>query len=65
MTERKKIPGMGELAYVLGLILCALGVCFSANSGFGVSMVVAPAYVLHCKLEPLLPFFSFGVAEYV
>jgi uncharacterized membrane protein YczE len=28
-------------------------------------MVVAPAYVLHCKLEPLLPFFSFGVAEYV
>ena len=65
MTERKKIPGMGELAYVLGVILCALGVCFSAKSGFGVSMVVAPAYVLHCKLEPLRPFFSFGVAEYV
>ena len=65
MTKRKKIPGMGEPAYVLGVILCALGVCFSAKSGFGVSMVVAPAYVLHCKLEPLLPFFSFGVAEYV
>ncbi|MBO5734637.1 MAG: hypothetical protein J6S15_00875 [Clostridia bacterium] len=65
MTQRKPISGMGELAYVLGVILCALGVCFSAKSGFGVSMVVAPAYVLHCKLEPLLPFFSFGVAEYV
>lgn len=65
MTERKKIPGMGELAYVLGVVLCALGVCFSAKSGFGVSMVVAPAYVLHCKLEPILPFFFFGVAEYV
>ena len=65
MAKSKKIAGMGELAYVLGVILCALGVCFSAKSGFGVSMVVAPAYVLHCKLEPLLPFFSFGVAEYV
>lgn len=65
MTQRKQIPGMGELAYLLGVIFCALGVCFSAKSGFGVSMVVAPAYVLHCKLEPLLPFFSFGVAEYV
>lgn len=65
MTKSKKIAGMGEPAYVLGVILCALGVCFSAKSGFGVSMVVAPAYVLHCKLEPLLPFFSFGVAEYV
>lgn len=65
MAKSKKIAGMGEPAYVLGVILCALGVCFSAKSGFGVSMVVAPAYVLHCKLEPLLPFFSFGVAEYV
>lgn len=27
-------------------------------------MVVAPAYLLHPKLEPILPFFSFGVAEY-
>ena len=65
MAKSKKIAGMGEPAYVLGVILCALGVCFSAKSGFGVTMVVAPAYVLHCKLEPLLPFFSFGVAEYV
>lgn len=65
MQRNKRIPGVGELAYVLGVVLCALGVCFSAKSGFGVSMVVAPAYVLHCKLEPLLPFFSFGVAEYV
>ena len=65
MAKSKKITGMGELAYVLGVILCALGVCFSAKSGFGVSMVVAPAYVLHCKIQPFLPFFSFGVAEYV
>ena len=65
MKDQKKIGGMGELAYVLGLVLCALGVCFSAKSGFGVSMVVAPAYVLHCALQPIFSFFSFGVAEYV
>lgn len=62
---KKRVAGTGEIAYLLGIVLCALGVCFSAKSGFGVSMVVAPAYVLHCKLSPYLPFFSFGVAEYV
>ena len=61
----KRIAKTSELAYLIGIVFCALGVCFSAKSGFGVSMVVAPAYVLHCKLSPYLPWFSFGVAEYV
>ncbi len=61
----KRAVKTGETAYLLGVVLCALGVCFSAKSGFGVSMVVAPAYVLHCKLSASLPFFSFGAAEYV
>lgn len=65
MTMIKRVAKTGELAYMLGIILCALGVCFSAKSGFGVSMVVAPAYVLHCKLSPLFPFITFGVAEYL
>lgn len=61
----ERVAKTGELAYVLGVVLCALGVCFSAKSGFGVSMVVAPAYVLHCKLSPYFPFVTFGVAEYL
>lgn len=65
MNQQNKHPPMGELAWILGILLCSLGVCFSAKSGFGVSMVVAPAYVLHCKLSELWAFFSFGVAEYV
>ncbi len=65
MSLEKSTVKTGELAYIFGIVLCALGVCFSAKSGFGVSMVVAPAYVLHCKLSPFLPFFTFGVAEYV
>ena len=65
MKENKKLSRMGEPAWILGILLCSLGVCFSAKSGFGVSMVVAPAYVLHCKLSELWEFFSFGVGEYV
>ena len=38
--ENKK-GRFAESAYVLGIILCPLGVCLSAKSGFGVSMVVA------------------------
>ena len=53
-----------ELAYVIGLICLALGTAFIERTGFGVSMVVAPAYVLHLKASQFLPFFSFGMAAY-
>ena len=53
-----------EAAYAVGTLLLALGTALTAYGGFGMSMVVAPAYLLHLKLVPLLPFFSFGVAEY-
>ena len=58
------IKKTNEIAYFFGILLCALGVTLSAKSGFGVSMVVAPAYVLHRFLSQFLPWFSFGVAEY-
>lgn len=32
---------------------------------FGVSMVVAPAYLVYLKLSQTLPFFTFGMAEYL
>ena len=54
-----------ELAYVVGLVLLALGTALMEKADFGVSMVVAPAYLLHRKLSVTLPFFSFGMAEYL
>lgn len=54
-----------ELAYVLGLIIMAFGAAFTEKADFGMSMVVAPAYILHLKVSTILPWFSFGVAEYV
>ena len=53
-----------ELSYVLGLLIMAFAAAFSEKANFGMSMVVAPAYILHLKISQVLPWFSFGVAEY-
>lgn len=54
-----------ELSYVLGLVIMAFAAAFTEKADFGMSMVVAPAYILHLKISELLPWFTFGVAEYV
>lgn len=54
-----------ELAYLLGIVTIALGVAFMEAANFGVSMIVAPAYLIYLKLSAILPFFSFGMAEYL
>ncbi len=53
-----------EVSYVLGLIIMAFSAAFTEHADFGMSMIVAPAYILHLKLSQLLPWFSFGIAEY-
>jgi uncharacterized membrane protein YczE len=53
-----------ELAYVLGILALALGTALMERADFGVSMVVAPAYLLHLKLSQTWAFFTFGTAEY-
>ena len=60
----KKAVFYTEAAYFIGLILLAAGTALTAYGGFGLSMVVAPAYILHLYLSKFLSFFSFGVAEY-
>ena len=60
----KKTVLYTELAYVLGMVGLSLSVALMTRADFGVSMVVAPAYLLYLKLNPVLPFFTFGMAEY-
>ena len=60
----KKRVFYSELAYVFGLILIAAGVVFAERADFGVSMVVAPAYVLYRVINPIWAPFTFGMAEY-
>ena len=54
-----------EAAFAVGLLLLATGTAFMAYGGFGISMVAAPAYVIHLKLSRTLPFFSFGATGYL
>jgi len=54
-----------ELAYLFGMIIMAFAAAFTAKADFGMSMVVAPAYILHLKMSSIFPWFSFGVAEYI
>lgn len=54
-----------ELAFLIGLALLAFGTSLTAYGDIGISMVVAPAFVLHLFVSEFLPWFSFGVAEYV
>ena len=53
-----------EFAYLAGILLIASGVAFMEKADYGVSMVVAPAYLLYRWLSPIWSFFTFGMAEY-
>ena len=62
---KKKIGKVGELSWVVGNILCALGTCFASKSGFGVASIVTPAFVLNRKIGSLSAIFTVGVCEYI
>lgn len=53
-----------ELAYVVGIVALAFGTALSERADFGMSMVVAPAYLVHLKVSEVFSWFSFGIAEY-
>ena len=54
-----------EFSYICGLTALALGATLLVRADFGVSVVVAPAYLLHLKLSQVWSFVTFGVAEYM
>ena len=61
--KQKKIF-YNEWAYVFGIIFLALGTALMEKADFGMSMVVAPAYLVYLKVSQYLSFFTFGMAEY-
>lgn len=61
----KKPVFFTELAYVFGLWMLAWGTAGMVWADFGISMVVAPAYILHLALVDVWSWFSFGIGEYV
>lgn len=53
-----------ELAYLLGIIILALGASMMERADFGLSMVVAPAYLIYLKVSTYYSWFTFGMSEY-
>ena len=60
----KKITFYTELAYPFGISGLALGTAFMEKADLGISMVVAPAYLLYMKVSTVWSFVTFGMAEY-
>ena len=66
----KKITLHSEIIYIAALVLLTLAVAMTAAADLGVSMVVAPAYILHLKFDALrigsltVPL-TFGVFTYI
>ena len=58
---RKKPSISGEWAYALAIVIMSLSVAIVAAADFGVSMIVAPAYILSLKVPAL----TFGQCEYI
>jgi len=62
LEKRKKVEPV--VSWIIAMLLCPLGICLCTKSGFGVSMVEAPVYVLHLKLSQIWSWYSFGTSEY-
>ena len=61
----KKPAFYTELSYVLGILFLSFGTSLMTKANLGLSMVVAPAYLIHLKLSPYFSFITFGVASYL
>ena len=61
----KKIKKSAELLWVMGILIIALGVAICSKADLGVSMIAAPAFVLHEALSNSITWLSVGVVEYV
>ncbi len=68
MKQKKSFPLIkrsGELNWLFGVFLVALGVAICNKADLGVSMIAAPAFIIHDAILPLVPALSVGVIEYL
>lgn len=61
----KKIKNASELLWLMGMVFLALGVALTSKADLGVSMLSAPAFVVHDAVAPHWAAFSVGVSTYL
>ncbi len=54
-----------EIAFIVGIMILAFSTALMEKADFGLSMVVAPAYLIHLKVSQVLPAYTFGMSEYI
>ncbi len=54
-----------EFGYILGILCLAMGTALMELADFGLSMVVAPAYLIYLKCSEIFPTLTFGTVEYL
>ena len=59
MNRKRRISS--ELIYILAILILAFAVAMMSTADFGLSMIVAPAYILSQKLQVV----TFGQSEYI
>ena len=59
--QAKKICVSSEITYIAAIVLLALAVAILTSADFGISMIVAPAYLFSLKVGTI----TFGQAEYI
>ena len=61
----RKIKRSSELLWVFGIIFVAFGVAICSKADLGVSMIAAPAFVLHEAISSFWQGLTVGVTEYL
>ena len=51
--------------WILSITLCSLGICLCTKADFGLSMIAAPPYIIHCFMRDLFPWYTQGTSEYI
>lgn len=65
MRVKRKIGKMGEVSWVMGIVLVSLGVCLCKKADLGVSMVAAPTFIIYEAVSKFWSGFSIGMLEYI
>ena len=61
----KRISRTNECLWLFGILLVAFGVSICSKADLGVSMIAAPAFIVHEAIAGLLPGITVGVTEYI
>ena len=51
--------------WILGITRCCFGVCLCTKADFGLSMIAAPPYIIHCFIRDFFSWYTQGMSEYV